>query len=241
MKFYQKKIEDVLQYFNTSKNGLSKAEAKRRLEKYGENVIQGKKRRSKLQIFLSQFKNFMVILLLGVGVLSFFYALFETHDYLDSIVILGTTFVNILMGYLQEDKAEDAVEKLKQYSITKVQVYRDGKIEEVSSTNLVVGDIIILEAGDSVPADARIIESYFAKADESVLNLNREPWQDPVSGALHNESFIDIHTRAYQILDACYQDLVRYGYSYEVFSKYLDGRDYYGLPIGSHWQYRRPE
>ena len=169
MKFYQKKIEDVLQYFNTSKNGLSKAEAKRRLEKYGENVIQGKKRRSKLQIFLSQFKNFMVILLLAVGVLSFFYALFETHDYLDSIVILGTTFVNILMGYLQEDKAEDAVEKLKQYSITKVQVYRDGKIEEVSSTNLVVGDIIILEAGDSVPADARIIESYFAKADESVL------------------------------------------------------------------------
>ena len=79
------------------------------------------------------------------------------------------------------------------------------------------------------------------KADESVLNLNREPWQDPVSGALHNESFIDIHTRAYQILDACYQDLVRYGYSYEVFSKYLDGRDYYGLPIGSHWQYRRTE
>lgn len=169
MKFYQRKIEDVLQYFNTSKNGLSKAEAKRRLEKYGENVIQGKKRRSKLQIFLSQFKNFMVILLLVVGVLSFFYALFETHDYLDSIVILGTTFVNILMGYLQEDKAEDAVEKLKQYSITKVQVYRDGKIEEVSSTSLVVGDIIVLEAGDSVPADARIIDSYFAKADESVL------------------------------------------------------------------------
>ena len=169
MKFYQEKIEDVLQYFKTSKDGLSKTEVKARLEKYGENVIQGKKRRSKLQIFLSQFKNFMVILLLVVGILSFFYALFETHDYLDSIVILGTTFVNILMGYLQEDKAEDAVEKLKQYSITKVQVYRDGKIEEVSSTNLVVGDILVLEAGDSVPADARIIESYFAKADEAVL------------------------------------------------------------------------
>ena len=140
MKFYQEKIEDVLQYFKTSKEGLSKVEAKRRVEKYGENVIQGKKRRNKLQIFLSQFKNFMVILLLVVGILSFFYALFETHDYLDSIVILGTTFVNIFMGYLQEDKAEDAVEKLKQYSITKVQVYRDGKIEEVSSTDLVVGD-----------------------------------------------------------------------------------------------------
>ena len=113
---YKKNIEEIYKELKTSKNGLSKAEAKRRLEKYGENVIQGKKRRSKLQIFLSQFKNFMVILLLVVGVLSFFYALFETHDYLDSIVILGTTFVNILMGYLQEDKAEDAVEKLKIFS-----------------------------------------------------------------------------------------------------------------------------
>ena len=104
MNFYQEKIENVLQYFKTSKDGLSKAEAKRRLEKFGENVIEGKKRRSKLQIFLSQFKNFMVILLLVVGILSFFYALFDTHDYLDSLVILGTTFVNILMGYFYDDK-----------------------------------------------------------------------------------------------------------------------------------------
>ena len=169
LNFYREKTEKVLNYFQTSKTGLTKSEAKRRLEKYGENIIEGKKRRSKFQIFLSQFKNFMVILLLVVGILSFFYALFETHDYLDSIVILGTTFVNIFMGYLQEDKAEDAVEKLKRYSITKVQVYRDGQIEEVSSTHLVVGDVIVLEAGDNVPADARILESYFAKADESVL------------------------------------------------------------------------
>ena len=111
----------------------------------------------------------MVILLLVVGILSLFYAMFETHDYLDSIVILGTTLINVFMGYLQEDKAEDAVEKLKQYNITKVSVLRDGVMEEVPSTQLVVGDIITLEAGDSIPADARIIESYFAKADESIL------------------------------------------------------------------------
>ncbi len=169
MNFYREKVEDVLKYFLTSKTGLTKSEAKRRLEKYGENIIEGKKRRSKIKIFFDQFKNFMVILLLVVGILSFFYALFDTRDYLDSIVILGTTLVNVFMGYLQEDKAEDAVEKLKRYSITKVQVYRDNHIEEVASTNLVVGDVILLEAGDSVPADARIIESYFAKADESVL------------------------------------------------------------------------
>ena len=162
-------MKDVLQSVKTSENGLSKKEAKKRLEQNGENVIQGKKRRSKLQILLAQFKNFMVILLLVVGILSLFYAMFETHDYLDSIVILGTTLINVFMGYLQEDKAEDAVEKLKQYNITKVSVLRDGVMEEVPSTQLVVGDIITLEAGDSIPADARIIESYFAKADESIL------------------------------------------------------------------------
>ena len=162
-------MKDVLKSVKTSENGLSKKEAKKRLEQNGENVIQGKKRRSKLQILLAQFKNFMVILLLVVGILSLFYAMFETHDYLDSIVILGTTLINVFMGYLQEDKAEDAVEKLKQYNITKVSVLRGGVMEEVPSTQLVVGDIITLEAGDSIPADARIIESYFAKADESIL------------------------------------------------------------------------
>ena len=162
-------MKDVLKSVKTSENGLSKKEAKKRLEQNGENVIQGKKRRSKLEILLTQFKNFMVILLLVVGILSLFYAMFETHDYLDSIVILGTTLINVFMGYLQEDKAEDAVEKLKQYNITKVGVLRDGVMEEVPSTQLVVGDIITLEAGDSIPADARIIESYFAKADESIL------------------------------------------------------------------------
>lgn len=162
-------MKDVLKSVKTSEKGLSKKEAKKRLEQNGENVIQGKKRRSKLQILLAQFKNFMVILLLVVGILSLFYAMFETHDYLDSIVILGTTLINVFMGYLQEDKAEDAVEKLKQYNITKVSVLRDGVMEEVPSTQLVVGDIITLEAGDSIPADARIIESYFAKADESIL------------------------------------------------------------------------
>ena len=169
LKFYQFSKEKLLEYFLTTENGLTKQEAKQRLEKNGPNIIEGKKRKSKGQIFLSQFKNFMIILLLVVGVLSFFYALFDTGDYLDSIVILGTTFVNILMGYFQEDRAEDAIEKLKQYNVTKVQVYRNGMLEEISSVDLVVGDVIVLEAGDSIPADARVIESYFAKADEAIL------------------------------------------------------------------------
>ena len=169
MKFYDQEPKDVLKFFKTSEEGLSDKEAKRRLEKYGANIIQEEKRKSKLRIFLGQFNNFMIILLLVVGFLSLLYAMFSTQDYLDSIVILGTTFVNIIMGYLQENKAEDAIEKLKQYNVTKVMVKRDGKFKEVPSSDLVIGDIIELDAGDTVPADARILESFFAKADEALL------------------------------------------------------------------------
>ena len=169
MKFYDQEPKDVLKFFKTSEEGLSDKEAQRRLEKYGANIIQEEKRKSKLRIFLGQFNNFMIILLLVVGFLSLLYAMFSTQDYLDSIVILGTTFVNIIMGYLQENKAEDAIEKLKQYNVTKVMVKRDGKFKEVPSSDLVIGDIIELDAGDTVPADARILESFFAKADEALL------------------------------------------------------------------------
>ncbi len=169
MKFYDQETKDVLKFFKTTEEGLSDKEAKQRLEKYGVNIIQEEKRKSKLRIFLGQFNNFMIILLLVVGFLSLLYAMFSTHDYLDAIVILGTTIVNIIMGYLQENKAEDAIEKLKQYNVTKVMVKRDGKFKEIPSSNLVMGDIIELDAGDTIPADARIIESFFAKTDESLL------------------------------------------------------------------------
>ena len=97
------------------------------------------------------------------------YAIFTDGDYLEPFVILGTTLVNCLMGYFQESKAEDAIEKLKNYSSEQTTVKRDGKIEKINSEDLVEGDYIILEAGDKVPADARIIESHFAKCDEAIL------------------------------------------------------------------------
>ena len=167
--FTDKKIEEVYETTNSSINGLSSIEARKRLKKDGLNILEEGKKKTKLSIFLSQFKNLMIILLLVVGVLSFFYAVFGDGDYLDPIVIIGCTFVNILMGYFQESKAEDAIEKLKEYTATKVSVKRDGIEEEIDSRYLVVGDIITLEAGDRVPADARIIDSLFAKADEAIL------------------------------------------------------------------------
>ena len=169
MQYYDEDIKDVLKNLNTSENGLAHEEVRKRLKEYGLNILEEGKKKTKLSIFLKQFQNLMIILLLVVGVLSLIYAILGDGDYLDPIVILGCTFVNILMGYFQESKAEDAIEKLRQYTKTKVTVKRDGHQLEVDSRYLVVGDILVLEAGDKIPADARVIDAMFAKVDESIL------------------------------------------------------------------------
>lgn len=166
---YQKTIEEIYSEYQTSKEGLLDKEAERRLGLFGKNVLIQKNKKSKWKIFLSQFKNIMVILLLLVGVMSLVYAIFTSGDFLEPIVILGTSLINCLMGYFQESKAEDALEKLKNYSSAKAKVKRGGDITEIDAKDLVRGDYIILEAGDKIPADARIVESYFAKCDESIL------------------------------------------------------------------------
>ena len=166
---YQKTIEEIYSEYQTSKEGLSDKEAERRLGLFGKNVLIQKNKKSKWKIFLSQFKNIIVILLLLVGVMSLVYAIFTSGDFLEPIVILGTSLINCLMGYFQESKAEDALEKLKNYSSAKAKVKRGGDITEIDAKDLVRGDYIILEAGDKIPADARIVESYFAKCDESIL------------------------------------------------------------------------
>lgn len=166
---YQKTIEEIYSEYQPNKDGLSDKEAERRLGLFGKNVLIQKNKKSKWKIFLSQFKNIMVILLLLVGVMSLVYAIFTSGDFLEPIVILGTSLINCLMGYFQESKAEDALEKLKNYSSAKAKVKRGGDITEIDAKDLVRGDYIILEAGDKIPADARIVESYFAKCDESIL------------------------------------------------------------------------
>lgn len=184
---YLKTKNEVLNEYKTSMDGLSSKEARRRQGIQGKNVLIEKNKKSKLSIFLKQFKNVMIILLLVVGLMSLFYAIFTDGDFLEPIVILGTTLVNCLMGYFQESKAEDAIEKLKNYSSEHTTVKRDGKIEEINSEDLVEGDYIILEAGDKVPADARVIESHFAKCDDAILtgeSLNVEKIDEVLKGDL---------------------------------------------------------
>ena len=168
-KAYQKTNEELLKELETTMKGLTEQEAKARRHKYGFNTLVDKNKRTKLEIFLSQFKNMMIILLLIVGFLSLIYSLVTEEDFLEPLVILGTTLVNCIMGYLQEAKAEDATNKLKKYSANYITVKRGGKTKEINAKYLVPGDYIILEAGDKIPADARIIKNYFGKTDESIL------------------------------------------------------------------------
>ena len=176
---YQKTIEELYKEFNTSSKGLKSLEYKKLLKKYGKNVLVERNKKTKFQLFIKQFNNIMIILLLIVGFLSLIYAILEGGDFLEPIVILGTSIINCFMGFLQESKAEDAIGKLKKYTTNYVSVRRNNKYKKIDAKNLVVGDIILLEAGDKVPADARVIESYYAKVDESILtgeSLNVEKY-----------------------------------------------------------------
>lgn len=166
---YQKDIQELYQELNTSSDGLKGTVAKSLQTKYGKNVLKENEKTTKMQIFLKQFQNVMIILLLVVGVLSLVYAIINKQDFLEPIVILGTSLLNCFMGFLQEAKAEDAIGKLKKYAANYVTVKRNGKYEKINAVNLVVGDYIVLEAGDKIPADCRVVESYFAKVDESIL------------------------------------------------------------------------
>lgn len=181
---YQKTIEELYQELDTSKNGLTTKKIKALQRTIGKNELIEKNKKTKVQIFFDQFKNIMIILLLLVGILSLIYSIMSKSDFLEPIVILGTTLINCIMGFLQESKAEDAIGKLKKYSANYITVKRNGKFKEINAKNLVVGDYLILEAGDKIPADARVIESYFAKVDESILtgeSLNVEKSEETIT------------------------------------------------------------
>ena len=167
--YYKKKVEDVFSDLNTNENGLSNKEVVKRLKEYGFNKINDDKKTSKLSILFRQFKDSMVIMLMIVSIISFIYSYLVSEPYTDSIIIIIIIILNVFMGYFQESRAEASIESLKNMNTSVVKVKRNDKVTLVDSIDLVPGDIIILEAGDKVPADARIIEEHLSKVDESLL------------------------------------------------------------------------
>lgn len=156
--------------------GITNEEAKIRLEKYGKNKIEGKKKESFFIKFIKQFNDIMIIILIISALVSAIVTKIEgAGDYLDSIIIISIVGLNALMGALQESKAEKSIEALKQMSTPVVKVKREGSILSIPSEEVVIGDVVLLEAGNYVPADCRIIKSYNLKIEESSLTGENVP------------------------------------------------------------------
>ena len=193
MKEYLRTAGEVLQENRTSASGLSSADAAKRLEENGKNKLAEGKKDSLLKRFLSQLADPMIIILIVAAVISAVTATFggEGEGYADVIIIMVVVIINAVLGVYQESKAEKAIEALQEIAAATSKVMRDGKLVDVKSEDLVVGDIVILEAGDSVPADCRIIENASMKIEEAALTGESVP-VDKTSEVIDTEGADDV-------------------------------------------------
>lgn len=175
MKEYLTSKEEVLAEQNTSREGLSTAEAEKRLERDGKNKLVEGKKISLLERFLKQLADPMIIILIAAAVVSGITAAYAGESFTDVIIIMIVVLINAVLGVVQENKAEKAIAALQEIAAATSKVIRDGHQITVRSEELAAGDIIVLEAGDAVPADARIIECASMKVEEAALTGESVP------------------------------------------------------------------
>lgn len=185
------------------KNGLSNQQVIEKKEKYGENKLRERKKKTNLQRFFEQFNDVMIIILLIAAVVSFVIAIVEGNpsEFLEPVLILLIVVLNAIMGVLQESKAEKALEALKNLSAPHARVIREGKEQIIDAAELVPGDIIRLEAGDFVPADARLIHSVNLKSEESALTGESVPSEKDASAII--EENVPIGDRTNMVFSGC--------------------------------------
>ena len=168
--------EEVFRELSTDrKYGITEEEAKERQKTYGINKLQDKKKETLLVKFIKQFNDFMIIILIIASIVSAVISTIQgENDYIDSIIIIAIVVLNAIMGVVQEAKAEKSIEALKEMTPPRAKVIRNGVTSEINAEQLVPGDLIILEAGNYVPADCRLIDSYNLKIEESSLTGETE-------------------------------------------------------------------
>ena len=178
--WYQKTGEEALRHFDVTTDGLSSEQAAERLKKDGENVLAEGKKKTVLQVFLGQFADLLVLILIAAAIVSMFSGNIES-----TIVIFAVIIMNAILGTAQHVKAEKSLDSLKSLSSPSAKVIRDGQKIEIDSKNVVAGDIIVLEAGDLVVADGRIIRNYSLQVNESSLtgeSTNVDKNDETISG-----------------------------------------------------------
>lgn len=182
MQWYQRKAEEAMAGLATSPDGLSQQEAVARLQQYGANEIRQKKKQPPWMLFLNQFKDFMIIVLVIAAIVSGI-----VGDITDTIIILVIIVLNAIVGFVQEYNAEKALEALKQLATPHARVNRDGQRVEIDSVALVPGDIVFLEVGNMVPADMRLVEAHSLRIEESSLTGESLP-SDKITKAIADDN-----------------------------------------------------
>ena len=191
MEFHSRTEEEVIRELEADEvNGLSDSQAQSRLSKYGKNVLAQKKPKTNLQRFAEQFKDVMILILLAAAAVSFVIACIEgdAREFFEPVLILLIVIINAVMGVIQESKAEKALEALKNMSAPHSRVIRGGKEEIIEAAELVPGDIIRLEAGDFVPADARLIKSVNLSCEESALTGESVPAEKDAAAVIDEKA-----------------------------------------------------
>jgi len=181
MDWYQRKVEDVIKQLQSSLQGLSSEEAIKRLKKYGHNELKEKKKKTPVMMFLDQFRDFMILVLIAAAIISGIIG-----EPSDTIAIVVIVVLNAIIGFTQEYRAEKAMAALKKMAAPTATVIRGGMPSNISASEIVPGDIVILEAGKIIPADMRLIETAQLKIEEAALTGESIPVEKHIK-ALHNE------------------------------------------------------
>ncbi|MCX6656025.1 MAG: HAD-IC family P-type ATPase, partial [Candidatus Bathyarchaeota archaeon] len=207
--WHAKSVEETLRDLNANENGLKTDEVEERRKTFGYNELIEKKRKTALQMFLGEFKDIFILLLLAATVLSAIIGNYESvpgqgilETYTDSITIFIIVVLVAVAGFIQEYRAEKAVEALRKLTAPKARVMRDGKETMIPAREVVPGDMLVLESGDTVPADARVFQAIELKSDEAVLTGESTPVNkvldvvklEAVVGERKNMLFMATHT-----------------------------------------------
>lgn len=192
VEYYSLTPKEAIKQLNSSENGLSQKEAEARIEKYGYNELEKGKKATPIVIFINQFKNALILLLIFAGFLSLF-----LHEKVESIAIFAIVLLNAILGFIQEYRAEKAIEALQKISAPTAKIMRDGKEQKIPAKDIVPGDILILEAGDIIAADSRLMEVSSLQVDEAPLTGESVPSKKVISEFKKGTSVTDQENMAF--------------------------------------------
>jgi Ca2+-transporting ATPase len=197
--YHDADLDELFKQFDSSERGISSEEAARRIQKYGKNELKHEKKASLFVLFLSQFRDFLMYLLLFATAISLIF-----QEYLEAVAMMSIAVLSAILGFVQEYRASRAMEALERLSAPHAKVIRDGVEKKILASDLVPGDIFVLEAGDIVPADGRIMESYDMKVEEASLTGESVATEKSGKKVSHDSHITEQHCMVFMATSVTY-------------------------------------